>query len=321
MQKLLDIYITHWTEPYGVGQKMLTMLSLQRNVNWKYVGINIIHDGSEKFPDELFENYPFTVRQICLPHGGISAARNYAINDSDAVWIKFCDFDDEFAGVYSLSCIMNALPGTDQFDMLWFPLIIDMSGETMIVECSPVFIHDKVYRVSFLKENNIYFNTSLYFSEDFAFSCIVRLTIPQERIGNIDSNFPIYLYIIRHGSVGNRYDLWYKNRCGLFDAQAYIQEKTLEHGEQRAADILAARCVYENYLTIIKAGVQHDTSELKQKTFEYYDQHKDSFDRMTDEDVDLVIEATNKQNNANINKNNLLNWIKSRGNEIYESDA
>ena len=322
MNKLLDIYITHWTEPWDLGKKLFMMLSLQRRINWRYIGINIIHDGSDEFPNELFEDCPFNVNQICLPHGGVSAARNYAINNSNAEWIKFCDFDDIFAGVYSLSCIINALPTAERFDMLWFPMITDIyTGETQIEECSPVFIHDKVYRVAFLKEHNIRFNESLTFSEDYAFSSILKLAMPNEKIGKIESNFPIYVYCVRNGSVGNRYDLWYRNRCSLFDAHAFVQAETAQHGDQHEADMMAVHTVYENYLTITRAGNRYDTSELKQKTFEYYDQHKESFERISDDDVDTILDLTNKQNCCIINKKNLLRWIESRGNEIYESDT
>lgn len=320
--KLLDIYITHWTEPYDVGKKMFDMLSLQRNVDWSKIGVNLIHDGSGAFPDSFFKDCPFMVNQICLPHGGISAARNYAIKNSDATWIKFCDFDDMFAGVYSLSCIMDVLNDTDKFDMLWYPLVIEMSdGTTRIIECSPVFIHDKVYRVSFLREHNLFFNESLTFSEDFAFIAVTKLFMDMKRIGRINCNFHIYLYTQRGYSIGNREDMWYKNRCSLFDAHAYVEQEERKHGNRHDADILAVRTVYENYVTMLKAGDRYNTSALKQKTFEYYDQHKDSFDRVTDKDIDAILDATNCQNGIEVNKQNLLNWIESRGNKIYESNT
>ena len=312
MNKLLDIVITHWTEPFEVGYPAIQMLALQRRINWDLVNVTIIHDGSEKFSEKHFRNLPFKVHQVCLPKSGVSAARNYAIDHSEAEWIKFCDFDDMFAGVYSLSRITDAISETNNFNTIWFPFIIDIyRGDLLLIhECSQVFIHDKIFRTSFLREKNIRFNESLSFSEDFAFISLLELEIDPKTFGKIDSNFPIYIYIQRIDSLGNLPNRQYKNRCGLFDAHCYVEEEMRKHNEIYHADLMVVRTLTENYCTILTADKSADTSELFQRTAAFYKAKKQRLDCVSGEDLDHVIEDTNNQNHIEISKAGFFQWLR-----------
>ena len=312
MNKLLNIVITHWTEPYEIGLPGLRILSVQSRVNWDMVDVTIIHDGSDKFPEEYFCGFPFKVQQVCIPNGGVSAARNYAIDHSEAEWIKFCDFDDMFAGVYSLSRITDAISETNNFNTIWFPFIIDIyRGDLLLIhECSQVFIHNKVFRTSFLREKNIRFNESLSFSEDFAFISLLELEIDPKTFGKIDSNFPIYIYIQRTDSLGNLPNLQYQNRCGLFDAHCYVEQQMRKHGDTYHADLMVVRTLTENYYTIFSAGESIDTSDLFSRTVEFYKANKDRLNCVSGEDLDHVIDDTNDQNHSEITKAGFLQWLR-----------
>ena len=149
----LDLMITHWTEPWEVGKNALTMLSLQRGVDWKEIRVTIVHDGSKQFPAEYFAGFPFEMHQVELTHRGIAAVRNWCIDNSDAEWIKWCDFDDTFVGIYSLKTIMDGIRLAKKMDMLWFDLLWELDGRILLrTERNPVFIHDKVFRRRFLND-------------------------------------------------------------------------------------------------------------------------------------------------------------------------
>ena len=213
---LLDLMITHWTEPWTVGAKAFRMLSLQRGVDWDNVRVTLVHDGSEKFPERYFGKYPFKVKQVCLPHGGIAAARNWCIEHSTAKWIKWNDFDDMFANVFALHDIMNVLE-TEDFDLLWFDLLWQDHNILRIRrERNPVFVHDKVFRRSFLTDNQIRFNEELTWCEDSAFLSLVEMEINHQRIGKIKCDSPIYLYNVREGSLCNRPEIKFKNLQSFF---------------------------------------------------------------------------------------------------------
>lgn len=309
MSKLLEIVITHWTEPWDVGEKAFWMLSLQRRVDWNDIVVTLIHDGSEAFPDEYFTSCPFTVAQVCLPHGGISAARNYAIKNSSAEWIKFCDFDDMFAGVMSLSCIMNVLDDKAH-DLLWFPLIVDRyHKDIQVLNCSPVFIHDKVFRLSTLRDKDIYFNESLSFSEDYAFQCMIRLDVPRDRIGKIESNFPIYVYIQRPDSVANRSDMWFKNYCGHFDTLCSVERELRQRGQLHNADLMFARAMAEAYYVMITADVSENTEAFWQSVRTYYRSHASALRHISSTELDSTIDDTNAQHRTHITPGEFNRWI------------
>ena len=312
MSKLLEIVINHWDEPWEVVRPGIMMLSIQRCVDWENIGVTIIHDGTGAFPNELLAGFPITINQIRLPHGGISAARNYAINNCDATWIKFCDCDDVFAGIYSVSCIMDVLSSSSRHDMLFFPFIFDSyDGHQIVVDGSPVFIHDKVWRRSFLKKNNLYFNEDLTFSEDFAFNSLVKTVIDSSRIGRVDSNFPIYAYIQRPNGVANRPDFWLKNRRGLYDAHRYVEQELLRRGYKEDADSLVGRTVAEVYAALLSTPKHVDASDFIRDTLAYYEANKDRMDSLTDKNWEYIIEVTNNQNHTNITKDDVYNWIAS----------
>ena len=310
MSKLLEIVINHWDEPWEIVRPGIMMLSIQRRVDWENIGITIIHDGTNKFPNELLSGLPFEINQVCIPHGGISAARNYAIDNIDATWIKFCDCDDTFAGVYSVSCIMDVLGNSSRHDMLMFPFVFDpYYGNQTVVDGSPVFIHDKIFRRSFLIQNDLRFNEDLSFSEDFAFNSIIKTVIDSSRVGKIESNFPIYVWVQRRDGVANRPEFWLKNRVGLYHAHRYVEQEYRKRGFIKDADSMVGRTVAEVYAALSSIGQSIDTSDFVNDVLEYYYNNKECMDGLTDEDWDFIIKMTNEQNQTNITKDDVYNWI------------
>lgn len=312
MSKLFEIVITHWNEPWEIVKPGIMMLSVQRRVDWENIGVTIIHDGTDKFPAELLSCLPFTVNQVCIPHSGISAARNYAIDHCDATWIKFCDCDDTFAGIYSISCIIEVLANSSRHDMLMFPFVFDpYFGNQVVVDGSPVFIHDKIFRRSFLIQNNLRFNEELTFSEDFAFNSIMKTVIDSTRVGKIESNFPIYVWVQRRDGVANRPEFWLKNRIGLFDAHRYVEQEFKKRGFNKDADSLVGRTIAEVYAALSSADNSIDTSGFVRDALEYYHNNKERMDSLTNDDWDFIIKVTNEQNLTNITKDDVYNWIAS----------
>ena len=205
---LLEIIIPHYNEPWNVGKPLFDMLALQRGVDLSAFAVTVVNDGGNRLPCECFVNMPYNVRQIDIPHGGVSAARNYGIDHTEAEWLMFCDFDDTFSNVYSLRDMMNVIPAND-FDMLWSRLIVEdfMNGSDTIY-LSPerqrfVFTHGKLYRTAFLRENGIRFDETMNFQEDSLFNAIIVARTPHTRIGEIKTQSPPYVWVRRNSSVTN----------------------------------------------------------------------------------------------------------------------
>ena len=251
---MLDIIITHYKEPFEVGEKLLTMIGMQRCIDFEQIRVLIVHDGTPEFDSKLFEHLPYTVEQITIDHGGVSKARKAGIDHATGKWIMFCDFDDSFASIFSLREIMNVLD-TDFYDMLWSRILAEdyVSGKQLLYYVPDkqrfVFCHGKVYRRQFLKESGIRFREELVFNEDSCFNACIIAHTPHTRIGEINSKMPIYCWIRRQSSVTN---------SGREDEASYghFRRNLIVTGEYEGTDDerlfgMVTRTVYDAYYMVL----------------------------------------------------------------------
>ena len=204
---MLDIVITHYQEPWNVCKRIFQTLDAQRGVDWDQIRVTVIHDGSWTF-DELLSGWEFQVRQLVIPHGGISAARNAGIRHAREPWVMFCDCDDCFSNVFALADILNVLNAQEterQYDMMWTKVWAEDPEKGQVYQIQDikimVFVHGKIYRREFLLAQGIWFDESLEFNEDSCFNATIMTRIPSSRVGEISTFAPPYVWIRREGSV------------------------------------------------------------------------------------------------------------------------
>lgn len=206
----LDIIVPHYKEPFEVGKRFFDMLDLQRGIDFSDFHVLLVHDGTEAFPQTYFENRPYVVEQICIPHGGVSAARNTAIRQSKAEWITFSDFDDCFYSVLVLRNFLEAIRkrGND-FDVVAGSMVreIEFSDGSYyyqpIREDAMACMVGKLYRVEFLRKNDIFVDEDLAYNEDGLFNRTVAAYLDKNRFGGIQELTPVYIWIKRKDSVTN----------------------------------------------------------------------------------------------------------------------
>lgn len=311
---MLDLMITHWNEPWEIGRKAFQMLAAQRCVDWNQIRVTLVHDGSKQFPAECFAGFPFDVHQVELTHRGIAAVRNWCIDNGTEPWIKWCDFDDTFASVYALKSIMDVLPEADRFDMLWFDLLWEMNGHIYNrTERNPVFIHDKVFRRSFLTEHKIRFKEDLTWCEDSAFLAVVEMEIDHQRIGKIRCDYPIYLYICRQGSLCNRPEIKFKNLESFFTRHCYVADEFLKRGLTDQYNTMCVRIMADSYYTLCRApNITDDKSEHEARVWAWYEEHREAFNACRPEMIPFVMDAVNKEDfdGGHITYDQVTAWIK-----------
>ena len=293
----LDLMITHWNEPWEIGRNALTMLSLQRGVDWKEIRVTLVHDGSKQFPAEYFAGFPFEMHQVELTHRGIAAVRNWCIDHAVAEWIKWCDFDDTFVGIYSLKTIMDGIRLAKKIDMLWFDLLWELDGRILLrTERNPVFIHDKVFRRRFLNDHGIRFPEDLTWCEDSAFLAVLEMEIDHQRIGKISTGCPIYLYIRREGSLCNRPEIKFQNLESFFRRHCYVAEEFLKRGLIDPYRTMCVRIMADSYYTLCRApNIQDDKREHEKRVWEWFAQHRESFYACRQEMIPFVMKAVNQE--------------------------
>lgn len=230
---MLDIVVTHYNEPWTVGQKFFDMLGCQRGINFADIRVILVHDGTKQFPAKFFGNYPYAVVQHTIPHGGVSAARNAGLAMATEKWIQFCDFDDMYTNAYALKQVMSVMDR--DADYMWTPFFMEYKrdGELQAKvngEENVIFVHGKYFRREWLIENNLRFPEGIHYSEDSAFCAIVNELAKLNRRGKIKTDFPVYTWTYRVDSVSMNPENEVRNLTGFIERNFYVVEEFKRRG-------------------------------------------------------------------------------------------
>ena len=247
---MLDIIITHHTEPWEVCKKQFWMLDMQRGVDWDEIRVTVVNDGGYQLPTEELNRLGFRVDQAGIPHSGISAARNFGIKITEQPWIMFCDCDDCFANIYGLQDVMNVLHQDDgRYDVLWNRFYEEHPEEILLVPDHKVFVftHGKVYRRAFLDRENIRFEEGLEWNEDSCFNATVLTR--GAKAGEMQTHAPVYAWIRREGSFTGTEDRNDRSAFFQFRRNLLVAEEHRLHKPEDYAGMVT-RVVWDTFFMI-----------------------------------------------------------------------
>ena len=252
----LQILIPQYNETEEVVAPLLKSLAIQQGIDLSEIGVIIVNDGSEVIlSEEFLHSFPFSVEYIRAEHGGVSAARNRALDAATAEYVMFCDADDMFFNACGLYMLFREMQGQG-FNALSSVFVEETrdpkTGERVYInrETDSTFVHGKVYRRSFLKHNNIRWNDSLTIHEDSYFNCLA-----QKIAGEIKyCRQPFYLWKWRDDSVCRRDPKYIlKTYVNMLDSSTALVREFLGRGMRREAEYYAASMIYDAYFMMNKA--------------------------------------------------------------------
>lgn len=248
----LDIIIPHYTEDIRLMDPLFGILRLQRNVDWRDFRVLIVCDGIDiETPENFGKDMPFDVEVIQVPHGGISSARNAGLDHSNAEWIMFCDSDDAFLTTHAISTFFkyaaddkamvvsafleeSPAPDDGHIRYLWH------NGKDYI------FVHGKMFRRQWLKDNGVRFNNELRLHEDAYFIAMARFHLQDKEIGWIKD--ALYLWQYNPKSVSRSYDVFvletYDQLC---KKNAALIDELLRRGMYIQAKGIVCRTITDAY--------------------------------------------------------------------------
>ena len=242
------------------------MLALQRDINFEDVGVILVNDGEgNEIPEEHFTAYPYKVKQISIPKGGVSKARNAGLDASTADWVMFCDFDDCFSSLFGLHLIFCGI-AEDKYDLLRAVFTEETRDDDGMIHLvshddDTVFIHGKVMRRKFLLENGIRFHPKLTIHEDGFFN-VLTYSLAKDRGQKI--NTPIYIWAWNDNSVVR------KDRRSDFVLDTY--EHLMRQRIALTEEYIKRQMPEETVLTVVKTVLdayydfqQHEWRTLKNK--------------------------------------------------------
>lgn len=184
---LLSIVIPVYNRADSI-MKLLSTILLQEDKECELI---VVDDGSTdnsyNICSNVSEKFSMPVKVLTKKNGGASSARNEGIKEAEGKYICFVDSDDMIADSYVAS--IKKLCNKD-FDIYEFDYKCGDStrgyidgktdlpyGEISLLEYyKHIFSQrsnmpwNKVYRTEIIKENNIFFDTSLVVAEDICFT-------------------------------------------------------------------------------------------------------------------------------------------------------
>lgn len=284
--RALDIVVTHYREPWEVGKPLFDLLALQRGVDFGQIRVILVNDGEgHEIDGQLLAGYPYTVEQVTIPHGGISAARNAGIDHATAKWINFCDFDDGYVSIYALRDVLQSIrQAGGNYDILWAHLLMQDFREGKDVlrwaeeKINWVFTHGKYYRLAWLRENRLRFRIGMDFQEDSEFNAFALAVADYKRIGEIRTPVPIYVYCCREESVTHVPGIADRANWMQHLRNVHVCEMYRERGlpDWRVTDMVV-RTTYDAYLMV--NSVREISQEMKRQIVAEYRRFMRDFGR------------------------------------------
>ena len=260
---ILQILVPHYKETPSEMIPLLDTIAIQQGVDFLDVGMIIVYDGPEATPlpeREWRTKYPFGIRFVHAPHGGVSSARNTALDNATAEYVMFCDADDMFCSSIGLHIISHTIEGG--FDALISSFLEEVQkgdGEMVYVTHNEdqTFVHGKVFRRKYLIENGIRFCPRLKIHEDSYFNVLSQISTTDMKY----CKTPFYLWKWRDNSIC-RHDPDYmlKTYPQLIDSNDALVDDLLARGRDDAATELVLFMVWDAYYTLNKPEWMAKTS-------------------------------------------------------------
>ena len=295
----LQILIPQYKETDEIVKPLLDSIAIQQSVDFNEVGVIICNDGSDvHLSDEFLRSYPFKIDYYLCEHKGVSATRNACLDHATAEYVMFCDADDMFFNVCGLYIIFREIngPGFDSLVSVFTEETRNPENKDEVVyinrEMDSTFVHGKVHRLKYLKNNNIRWNDSLTIHEDSFFNCLCQRLTPEVKY----CPMPFYLWKWRDESVC-RHDPKYilKTYNNMLDGNTALVHEFLDCRRIDDARFFATSMIFDAYYTMNKKEwIDQENKEYRDATEKrfsvYYKEFKSLYESI-DEKIKMQIIA------------------------------
>lgn len=303
--KKLDILIPQYNEGEDVICSLLDSIAIQQAVDLKKdVGVIIVNDGNPNclLSDEFLKKYPFEIEYIKAEHGGVSAARQCALDESRADYVMFCDADDMFCSVCGLYVVFNEMTrGFNGLVSIFLEEYCDKnSGQTVYINhpLDTTFVHGKIWRRSYLLDKNIKWDPELTIHEDSYFNIQAQKFSDPNEIKVCPQ--PFYLWKWRDESVCRRDPLYLqKTYVNMLQNLNKLIPLFLDRKYEKEAKELFVFSVMDAYYSLNKKEWLDTANKefrdmTEEKFYEFFKKHKRLYDS-ADEQMKIQVQAGIRQ--------------------------
>lgn len=315
----LSIIVPHYKEPWKTVEPLFDSLKEQLGFDLKELEVIVVHDGTDKWTylEKYPMEYPFSVSQIEMEHGGVSKARNTGLENAKGDYVMFCDCDDRFISAYGLYMFSKAF---GQFDIIRTPFLEDqvIDGELKLIrhDGDITFVHGKAYRRKFLIENELKFNEELTIHEDGYFNVLAH-TLAKTSVHEMQP--AVYLWKYNDDSVVRRdRDLYlYKTYDHLMNCRIAIcrelwrRECIVEYFQSVAKSVIDAYYDFQKP-DALKPENKEIVKSAEKEFARYYKEFKDDYNDIGVNDIAqmmMVCRAIGFQNGMRIEQETLSQFV------------
>lgn len=295
----LQILIPQYKETEEIVKPLLDSIALQQSVDFNEIGAIICNDGSDvHLSDSFLKSYPFKIDYYICEHRGVSATRNACLDRATAEYVMFCDADDMFFNVCGLYVIFREINngGFDSLLSVFTEETRNPENKNEVVyvnrDMDSTFVHGKVHRLKYLKNNNIRWNDSLTIHEDSFFNCLCQRLTPEVKYCPV----PFYLWKWRDESVC-RHDPKYilKTYNNMLDSNTALVKEFLDRRRMDDARFFATSMIFDAYYTLNKKEwIDQENQEYREavedRFAEYFKEFKPLYEAI-DEKIKMQIVA------------------------------
>lgn len=260
--KTIDILIPAYNAHKTIVKTLASIFSQQRSF---IVKVYIINDGSNDDYSEVIELFKdLDIIELKLDcNKGVGVARQYGLEHSYGDYILFIDADDVLYNNFALSNLYNLIKNYD-YDFVYGAIYLEDKNGREKIKFHEGCLHGKMYNRSFLKNNNIRFNSTRT-SEDNSFNHICMFKA--RRVNNTDK--VIYVYKDNTSSLtkGLSIEKIYNNLKDFTENVVYFMDNVGNIKDERIVMYYfnSYSFVYNNYIKYKDEIIAQDILELLRK--------------------------------------------------------
>lgn len=240
-----------------------TLASIECQSGIEDVKLYIIDDNSTDNYDDILSEFKnrLDINYFKLEENhGPGYAREYGLEKSSSKYIIFLDSDDIFFTNLSINALYSAI-SDDYFDVVRSVIYEeDGNGEYNIYKNENIGLHGKIYKRSFLEENNIHFNDTRS-NEDVGFNALIKLC--NAKYCDIDE--VTYLWCNNDKSITRNNKENYKN----IDLENYAYNMYWAYEEAVQRGFFNEYYILETIIELYNRILQSDKEETKNIIKEY----------------------------------------------------
>lgn len=246
MSKFLSIIIPRYSETEKEVFPLLSSISCQLGIDFSQIEVIIANDGGCATPldNDFLSLFNMDIRQIFLKENrGPGVARQAGLDAANGDYVMFCDADDTLHSVGVLGALIQEarLTSPEILSSQWLEeLLIPSQGYIYINhQIDATWMHGKLLRRNFLRENDIRFHDILRVHEDSYFLSIATALAAPEK----NRHIPItsYVWKFNPNSITRCNDAIY-----TFDSfPTFIEACTMSHKEieKRCPDVMEYKII------------------------------------------------------------------------------